>query len=167
MAGGIEDDTYTYDLASGDGGPRRPSLHDLGGDEMVDDDPAPKKFEQPTAAWGNGINRTVAGLARVVGTVDIWVEFVSGSPQIINTSAMGTLVNTTSFTPTLTSPGVVEIAWIAGTLPPVEREPKSWLNSGPGMIYAERDGSNQYKIIVYTHDATGAPANRNFGVTIG
>ncbi len=167
MAGGIEDDRYTYDLPAEDGGPRRPNLHDLGGDEMVDEDPAPKKYEQPTAAWANGVDRMLAGLARINGTVRVWVQFVSGSPQIISARAMGTGVSTTSFTPTLVAPGEVSIAWSAATLPPMECDPFPALNSGPGMIYAQRDNVDPNKINIFTHNSLGAPANLNFTVDIG
>lgn len=166
MAGGIVDGKYTYDLLVADGGPRRPNLYDLGGDEMVDEDPAPKKFEQPSADWANNIDRVVAGLTRMVGPVDIWVEFVVGAPQVINVKAMGTTIVTTTFTPTLVTTGEVTLEWPANTLPPMECAPKSWLNSGPGTIYAKRDVSNQNMIRVYMTNASGVAANLNFGATV-
>jgi hypothetical protein len=166
MAGGIEDGKYTYDLLAIDGGPRRPNLRDLGGDEMEDEDPAPKKFEQPTAAWANGANRTLAGLARLVGPAEVWVEFVSGAPQIVNASAMGTAVTTSTFTPTLVGTGEFSFEWPANTLPPMERQPLSYLNSGPGTIYARKDTVNPNKILVFMTNPSGVSTNFNFAVQV-
>ncbi len=161
MAGGIEDDRFTYDLLAIDGGPRKPNLHDLGGDEMVDDDPAPKKYEQVCAAWANGVGRLLAALVRINGSVKVWVEFVSGAPIVSKVSAMGTMIDNSSITATLIGVGEVEVEWEANTLPPMENEPISWLNSGPGTIYAQRDGTNPNKVLVFMS------ANLNFGLEIG
>lgn len=161
MAGGIDDDRFTYDLVALDGGPRKPNLRDLGGDEMVDDDPAPKKYEQVCAAWANGVTRMLAALARINGSVKVWVEFVAGNPTVFKVSAMGTLIDNATITPTLVATGQVELEWDENTLPPMECEPISWLNSGPGTIYAKRDGTNPNKVLVFMS------ANLNFGVEIG
>jgi hypothetical protein len=167
MAGGIIDNLFTYDLLAINGGPRKPNLYDLGGDEMVDDDPAPKKFEQVCAAWANSTNRTLAALTRINGSVKVWVEFVALEPIVTKVSAMGTLITNASITVTVVATGEVELEWAANTLPPMECEPISWLNDGPGAIHAKRDGTNQNKVLVFIYGSSWAGANLNFGVEIG
>lgn len=167
MAGGIDDGVYTYDLPPADGGARRPNLRDLGGDEVVNDDPAPKKYEQICAEWVNNTTRTLAGLARITGTVKVWVQFVSGQPVVVKVSAMGTLLDTNSIVPTLVSTGEIALTWTALVLPAMEADPIPWLNSGPGTIYARRDNVNENKVLVFTTNPAGVGTNLNFGVEIG
>jgi hypothetical protein len=166
MAGGIEDDRYTYDLPLIDGGARRPNLHDLGGDEMADDDPAPQKFVQPTAALANGINRNLAGVNRMIGTARLWVVFDGADPVKTNAKGMGSQINTDSFQVLSQSTGVTTVEWGEGVLPPMEGHPSACLNDGPGMIWAKKSDVDPLQVIVFTYDKDGDPANLAFNVVI-
>ena len=63
-------------------------------------------------------------------------------------------------------PGVVQITWAAGVLPPMIGEPAVSLNSGPGMAWAAWIPNNANGVEVHTTDATGQPFDQRFVVSI-
>jgi hypothetical protein len=135
MPGGALDDTFTWDVPPAQGGVRRAALSDLGGAQVQDDVPGPDKGKDVYAGLVNELERQVAGVNRVIEAARVWVRFQNGKPFVQGAVAMGTQVGAGSFTVALVSPGVVQITWDAGVLPPMIGEPAVSLNSGPGMAW--------------------------------
>lgn len=139
MAGGAEEDEYTYDLALVDGGPRRPDLADLGGEDFADNaSSAPQKGIDPYAGYYNEHARNLAGLNRLTPTARVWIEWDSGDSEwiIVGAEGMGSTIDDTSFTLTPVSAGIVTVSWDAGTLPAMERKPLVRLTDDFGVAFA-------------------------------
>jgi hypothetical protein len=115
-------DTLSWDLTAPEGGPRRPSLDDLGGGQLEDDDPNPDPG-QPSAAPLNQATMQAAALAKVIHAAVISVEFAAGVPSIAQLTAAGTNVNVGTFTVTDNSPGDTTISWPAQSSPPTVPPP--------------------------------------------
>jgi hypothetical protein len=163
MAGGAEDDLYTYDLSSGDGGPRRPDILDLGGAEIADGSPAPTKGDQWYGGQANEHGRNLAGLNRLTPSCRIFVEYTGVAFDVTSVDAMGTLVVAADFTPTSSVTGTCNISWPANTLPPMQREPHAWLTGSFGSAYAAIVSANQIQVRLRD---TAALANLSFAVEI-
>lgn len=163
---GAEDDVYTYDNLLADGGPFVPDIADLGGDEMEDDPQTPpQKGVDIYAGVLNEHGRNIAGLNRVFsGFCALYIEWDSGSSEwiVVYMDAMGTLVESASFTLTPVSTGVVTISWAAGTLPAMGRKPLVQATDGYGRGYATILTANSVQVRM--HDEAGSPAAENFVV---
>lgn len=163
---GAEDDVYTYDNPLADGGPFVPDITDLGGDEMADD---PQTPPQKGVDWYSGAanehGRNIAGLNRVFpGFCALYIEWDSGASEwiIVYVDAMGTLVESASFTLTPVSTGVVTIAWTAGTLPAMSRKPLVQATDGFGHGYGTILSANSVQVRMRSE--AGSPAAENFVV---
>jgi hypothetical protein len=110
-------DTLSWDLDAGDGGPRRPSLDDLGGAQLEDDDPNPNPSE-PSAAPLNQMTLQASAIAKVIHAAVLFVEFTAGAPALTQLSAAGSLVNFGTFTVTDNGNGDTTITWPAQSSPP-------------------------------------------------
>lgn len=166
MPGGASDDSFTWDVPPAQGGARRAALADLGDAQVQDDVPGPDKGKDVYAGLVNELQRQMAGVNRVIDAARVWVRFQGGNPFVQGAAAMGTEVTPSSFTVTQVSPGVVQLTWGPGVLPPMIGEPTVSLNSGPGMAWAVWIPSNANGVEVHTTDATGQPAAQRFVVSI-
>lgn len=155
-AGGAEFDEYTYDLAVVDGGPRRPDLNDLGGEDFADNGgAAPHKGIDPYAGYYSEHARNVAGLNRLTPTARVWIEWTGAAWIIVGAEGMGTAIDDTSFTLTPVSAGIVTVSWAAGTLPPMERKPLVMLTDSTGVTFAIVMDPNSVR--VRTFNLSAAP----------
>jgi hypothetical protein len=166
MPGGASDDTYTWDVPPSEGGARRAALADLGGAQVQDDVPGPDQGKDVYAGLVNELQRQVAGANRVISAARVWVRFQNGNPFVQAAVAMGSQVSASSFTLTVVSPGVVQVTWASGVLPPMVGEPEVSLNSGPGMAWGIWIPVNPNGVEIHTTDPTGQPAAMNFLVSI-
>jgi hypothetical protein len=164
--GAISDDMCTWDVPPNEGGARRASLGDLGGAQVQDDIPSPDIGKDIYAGLVNELARQVAGINRVIGAAKVWVRVQAGNAFVFRTSGMGTSVDVNFFAVQRISPGVFQITWTAGTLPPLLGEPDTSLTSGPGMIWGLWIANNPNGVEVHTTDASGNPADQSFVVTI-
>jgi len=164
MAGGVSDGVYTYDIPLEDGGPRVPDANDLGGTEIQDGDPPPHKGAERSADMDNVQTATLAGLARMMPTCRLWIEWSGGTPSIVAIDSMGTLVEDSMFTLDPTGgPGVLNVAWPEGTLPAQNRPPRGWPTHGTGFVYAAA-GTNELDVTM--RNASNSAANINFALEI-
>lgn len=110
--------TLTWDLASGDGGPQRPSLEAMGEASLVDDaDYPPVAPEMPTSAMLNQWQKQLAAMGKVVAALKVSVRFSAGTPSVYKFSApTGNLV-LGDLTVTDNGTGDTTIAWPANKLP--------------------------------------------------
>jgi hypothetical protein len=166
VPGGALDDTFTWDVPPTQGGARRAALADLGGAPVEDDIPSPDKGKDVYAGLVNEIQRQVAGVNRVIEAARVWVRFRNGQPFVQGAVAMGSQLDASSFAVVQVSPGVVQITWGAGVLPPMVGEPTVNLNSGPGMAWAVWIPSTANGVEVHTTDVAGQPTAQRFVVSI-
>lgn len=75
-------DTCTWDLDVADGGPRRPSLADVGGAQQINGTPAPDPT-MPNAQAINQCERQIAALAAVAPLLTVSVHYDAGTPSVV------------------------------------------------------------------------------------
>jgi hypothetical protein len=156
----------TWDIAAEDGGPRRPSLEDLGNATLEDDAKEPPDPEtMPYAAQLNQWAKQLEALAAVVPFVAFSVEFSGGAPAVVAvTCPRRSGVDLDTFTPTDNADGDTTITWPAGTFPPPLLRPFVVLNGNPSVrttIAAEAVANG---VRVRSRGATDALVDNNFSV---
>lgn len=164
---GAPDNKYTYDIAAADGGPHKPDLAELGGEDFRDRaGSAPQKGIDPYAGFYSEHARNVAGLNRLTATALLWLEWDSGNSRwnIFAVDAMGTKVVPENFQLTPGSPGELQVAWTAGTLPTMERKPVVHVTDSFGDAYGQITGANT--IVLAMRDDANVAANINVCVEI-
>jgi hypothetical protein len=110
-------DTLSWDLPSNEGGPRRPSLDDLGGAQLEDDDPNPDPSE-PSADPFNQMTMQASAIAKVVNAALVNVQFTAGTPAVAQVTAAGSAVDVPTFTLTDNGNGDTTVTWPAQSSPP-------------------------------------------------
>lgn len=121
----------TWDLTSGDGGPTRPSVDQMGEAALENDARNPPIApKMPTAPMLNQWQMQIAALGKVCPALVISVRFSAGTPSVYKfTAPTGNLV-TDDFTVTDNGTGDTTIAWPANTLPASVAEPMVSINGG-------------------------------------
>lgn len=123
-------ETLTYDIP---GAPRRPSLEDVGGATMEDDQARPPDpVTMPTAAKFNQHDRQIAAAHRVLPVLVLSLRFSSGAPIIDSFTTLSTLPVTGTFTVVDNGTGDTSITWPANTFPTPAVKPKGGVN-GPTL----------------------------------
>ncbi len=171
-------ETSTWDLDVADGGPRRPSLADVGGAQQINGTPAP----DPTMPNAQGLNQhefQLAALGAVVPFLEVSVHYTAGVPSIVSFAstssvlAIGDLIADGSG-----GTGDVTVWWPSTLLPPTGVRPTAAINFdasgmpptapaapmcglttdiGPPALTGAR---------VVMHDHAGTLANYDFTVTV-
>lgn len=157
MAGGANDDTYTWDLEEADGGPRRGDIDDLGGDEVRDRTPAPHKGAEPHAGMYNERGRHIAGLERMGASARLDIEHNGSAWVIVGIKAMGTNVTASTFTLTPVATGNMKVSWPAYTLPAQEMKPISICTQSDA--WARCTASAAREVTVFTKLFSGPTAS--------
>ena len=163
MAGGAEDDTYTWDLDA----PRRADVADLGGADLEDKPGSPpQKGAEIYAGQINEHGRQLEGLNRVTPSARLWVEWTGAAWNVVGVDAMATSdkLDISSFTPASGGAGTLTITWAAGTLPAMARKPKAWCTDDAGFAFGAVTGANAIEVTI--SDATDTPADLNVAVEI-
>lgn len=158
--------TLTWDLASGDGGPQRPSLEAMGEASLVDDaDFAPVAPTMPTSAMLNQWQRQLAAQGKVVPALIVSVRFSGGTPSVYKFSTPGSNMELADLTITDNGDGDTTIAWPTNTLPASVAEPMAAINgTSSGMISVETVSA--LSVRVRTWNAAGSAADRAFTVHV-
>ena len=158
--------TLTWDLASGDGGPARPSLEAMGEASLVDDeDFLPVAPTMPTSAMLNQWQRQLAAQGKVVPALIVSVRFSAGTPSVYKFSAPSGNLVLGSLTITDNGDGDTTVAWPTNMLPVSVAEPMGTINgTSSGMISVETVSA--LSVRVRTWNASGVAADRAFTVHV-
>jgi len=166
--------TCTWDLDVADGGPRRPSLADVGGAQQINGTPAPDPT-MPNAQAINQCERQIAALAAAAPLLTVSVRFAAGVPAVVAFSSPSTRLTTDDFSLVQDGTGDVAVFWPTAKLPPTGVRPGVDLNfdasgvppaapAAPLSGYVT-DGSLTGARVV-TYDAAGTLADYDFTVTV-
>lgn len=122
------EETYTFDRAAVDGGAMRPSLDNLGGAELVDDETfgaITKDGAEPYSKMLNQRAMQIRGAAYMIDSAKLTVDWPAGVPTIVYMKAPGTGVVVGDFTiaPAGGGTGDFTITWTTTKLPPVGADP--------------------------------------------
>lgn len=147
----------TFDLTP----PRRPGKTDFNDIQKQDDAKYPPNIRtQPNAAEWNTMEWLLIALGRVMPVCLISVA----AGAITQFSSAGSNVSLATFTPTLVSPGVVEITWPADTFPPAIANPVASLNASvAGMITTEAITNG---VRIRTFNSSGVATTLSFTVHV-
>lgn len=159
---------YTYDLEIAEGGPHRPDLAEMGGEDFRDKvGSPPQKGRDPYAGLFSEHSRNLTGLNRMTATVKLWLKWDSGESlwSIDSISAMGTKVEADSFLLNPNATGELDISWDSGVLPPMEHAPLVIPTGSFGRAYGVIDTSTN--VVIYMRDENDSPADIDIYVEIG
>jgi len=150
-------DTLTWDLAAADGGPRRPSLEDVGGATHEDDavfppDPATMPYAAELNQWA----MQVAAFGKVVPSLILSVEFAGGAPAVVVASSPRSSVALGDFTVTDNGTGDTTITWPANTFPPEVTRPEVSINQDIGEMVGATVTAVANGVRVRTYRSAGA-----------
>lgn len=157
----------TWDIA---GDARRPSLEDVGGANLVNDEDEGGLYVPPTdgseveATWLNQVQKQVAAVAGCAFSAKMTVDFSAGTPGIVALMTPGGDVVPGSFTLTDSAAGNTLIAWTAGVLPAMICDPDATVNADSDTTISAIPVSAT-SIRVKTRTA-GVLADARFTVTI-
>lgn len=156
-------ETLTWDIEAADGGPRRPSLEDVGGATLEDDaDDPPDPQTMPYAAQLNQLQKQAAAVGKVVPFVAYSVHFASGTPSVVASTMPRSSVPV--FTPSHPGAGDTTITWPAGTFPPATLQPIAVLNQDVGELVGITAVQVTNGVRVRTYRATGGAADLDYTV---
>lgn len=158
-------ETLTWDIAAIDGGPRRPSLEDVGGATLQDDAMyPPDPTTMPYAAQLNQLQKQAAAVGEVVPALVFSVEFTAGDPIIVSASGPRTSLVIADLTPTDNGVGDTTITWPANTFPPEVAGPEVSINEDTGALTGGNVVAVTNGVRVRTYNA-GGPLDLAFTVT--
>ena len=125
----------TFDITSGNGGARRPSLNDVGGAQLQDSTtkPPPRGGSHLYADMPNGWQCLLAALGRMCPLAILTIDYASGSPIVARIQSPGSDVIAGTFTLTLNSTGDVTIGWATSALPAITSDPQATINDSSGL----------------------------------
>ena len=163
-------ETYTWDLETADGGPRRASLEDVGSGVLLDDQkyPPTKSGDMPYADMLNQWQNQLAGVNKVIPSVKVYVRFTGGTPAIAAVTAMGNNIDVTTFNVQDLGAGDTRVSWPGDRpIPPFLTPPEaklSYRSGGPALtamcapvVEQEATGAR-----VRTWDHSGAATDCDF-----
>ena len=158
-------ETLTWDLEAADGGPRRPSLEDMGGATLEDDTGRPPdRRRMPYAAQLNQVQKQAAAVGAVVESLALSVEFSGSTPAVVAFTCPRTGLEIADFTVTPNGTGDTTITWPADTFPPELARPEVSINQDIGEMVAPTVEPVTNGVRVRTYRASGA-VNVHFTVT--
>jgi hypothetical protein len=155
----------SWELAAGDGGPRRPSLADVGGAKLEDDTKRPpNRSKHPYANQLNQWAKQIAAMGQVVPSLILSVEITAGAPAVVAFACPRGDLEIGDFTVTDNGTGDTTITWPADTLPPELTRPELTINQDTGALVGGTAVSVTNGVRVRTYNASGA-LNLHFTVT--
>lgn len=111
----IPTDKSTYDIP---GAPRRPSLEDMGGAGLEDDqDDPPDALTMPSAAAMNQGERQIAAAHAVLPVATVWLRVSGGNHVVDSFASLTTLIDGTDLVVTVNGTGDTSITWPANSFP--------------------------------------------------
>lgn len=160
-------DELTWDIADADGGARKPTLDDVGGAALEEDEdfPVPEDPRYVSAAALNQMMKQVAAIARASRTVTLTIDYSAGVPFVVAIEAASATLTADDFTLTDNGTGDVTIVWPAGRIPPRPCGPAGSPNAGAtgGMFDAVTLSATSIRVRV---GSGGAAADVRFTVSI-
>lgn len=165
---GAPTNQYTYELEpTEEGGPHRPDLAELGGDEYRDNpSSSPKKGVDPYGGLFNEHGRNLAGINRIINTIELWVEWTGAAWTIVTVAGMASdEFLDAKFTVTPVATGMVTVSWMAGTIPTVSRKARVVVTDDFGVGYGTL--TTPTSMVVRLKDMSNASADLNFWIGIG
>jgi hypothetical protein len=144
-------------LEAGDGGPRRPSLADVGGATLEDDTEfPPNPAKHPYANQLNQWAKQIAAMGGVVPSLVLSVEITAGAPAVVAFSCPRDDLEISDFTETDNGTGDTTITWPADTFPPELARPTVTINQDTGALVGGTVVSVTNGVRVRTYDGSGA-----------
>lgn len=157
----------TWDLAAGDGGPQRPTLAYMGEASLVDDsDYPPVAPTMPTSLMLNQWQRQLAAQGKVVGALGISVRFSGGTPSVYKFTTPGDSMVLGDITVTDNGDGDTTLSWPANMLPVSVLEPSVTYNGSTTGTAPTAAMATATSVRVYTFNASGVAADRDFTVWV-
>lgn len=150
-------ETLTWDLDAADGGPRRPSLDDVGGATLEDDAKyPPDRSRMPYAAMLDQLQKQAAAVGAVVESLVLSVEFSGGTPAAVAFTCPRTGLELSDFDVNDNGVGDTTITWPADTFPPELTRPELTINEDIGEMVGGTAVSVANGVRVRTYRASGA-----------
>lgn len=154
-----------FALGAGEGGPRRPSLADLGGATVQNGFPEPDRSRMVYGEQQNSIQHHAYAACRVADLVTFSIKFTTGTPSMDGVLAPNPAIGIPTFTVTDNGTGDTTITWAAGTFPPITCQPQVTVNSLGDFRIAARKVTNGVRIQTFAGGA-GTAADAEFTVTL-
>jgi hypothetical protein len=122
----------TFDIAVVDGGARRPTINDVGGAALKDDEEDQPDYEgrMPYAAMLNQGQKQAVATGAIVASARLTIDFDAGVPFVAALMCPSRTLVAADFALTDNGAGDVTIAWPAGRLPPIVCDPMGNCNAG-------------------------------------
>jgi len=158
--------TLTWSLASGDGGPSRPSVTQMGEAALENDAKNPPIAPtMPTAEMLNQWQLQLAAMGGVVPALVISIRFSAGTPSVYKFSACNSDLVTGDFTIVDNGAGDTTISWPADKLPPPVAEPAINVN-GSTLIIPNVEYASSVSVRVRTWNIGGIATDSAFTVRV-
>lgn len=171
--------TCTWDIDEADGGPRRPSLADVGGAQQIDATPAPHPT-MPNSAMLNQHDRQHRAMGAVAPLLEVSVHYDSGSStwSIVAFASPSTRLTLSDLSLIIDGDGDVTVFWPTALLPPPNVRPTAALNFDASGIPPTAPAAPMCGLTtdigppaltgarVVMHDHAGTLANYDFTVTV-
>lgn len=157
--------TLSWDLLAPAGGPRRPSLDDVGSALLADHATRPPdKSTMPYADQLNQWARQIEAFGKIIGFVGFSVEFIAGAPTVVAFTCPSTLVSLSTFIETDNGAGDTTITWPANTFPPPLLRPFAFVNGASSVRIGISADPVSNGVRVYTRAAADALTDQAFSV---
>lgn len=162
----VAPNTLTHNLTPA----RRPSLDDVGGGGLEDDQQyPPDPRTMPYAAAMNQGQRQIEALNRTASVIGCSIRFAAGAPFVFGQTSLTDGVLMSDFTITDHGVGDTSIQWVTAQFAPPLLDPSvSITGSVPGMAsieYIVIDGTHA-SVRVRTYDKTGTATDLPFTFTV-
>lgn len=157
--------TFTWDIASGDGGARRPAHDDVDAEALIDDSesPPPRDGTYPYAdQLKQGLMQATAA-AQMVDSAKMTIGYSGATPVIVFLKTPGRNLTAADFAVAAVGTGHFTITWDTDKLPPAGADPTVTANAlsdtvGVATIAVGSPGATQTRVTVQTRTG-GALAN--------
>jgi hypothetical protein len=147
----------SWKLEAADGGPRRPSLADVGGATLEDDTEYPPNRE--TMIYADEANQwqmQIVAMGGVVPSLVLSVEISGGTPAVVAFTCPRDDLEIDDFTVTDNGTGDTTITWPADTFPPELTRPELTINQDVGALVGGTAVPVTNGVRVRTYDGSGA-----------
>ncbi|MGN6107660.1 MAG: hypothetical protein ACTHU0_21300 [Kofleriaceae bacterium] len=154
-----------FNLDTADGGPRRPSIANVGGAALTEKPPnPPQDGTMLYADMCNGWQHLLRGLGAVTATLKLEVRFSAGTPAVHALLATKDGLEVDDFVVTDNGTGDTTITWPADAIPPTTITPGVRIRGATCAIGQAEYVTNGVR--VYTFNAAGVATDADFAVVI-
>ncbi len=147
----------SWELEAADGGPRRPSLADVGGATLEDDtERPPDKSKHPYSNQLNQWAKQIAAMGGVVPSLVLSVEITAGTPAVVAFACPRGDLEIDDFDVDDNGTGDTTITWPADTFPPELTRPTVTINQDTSALVGGNAVAVTNGVRVRTYDGSGA-----------